>query len=308
MKGPCVTRTTHQKTTALHPRGHHFGEPVPALRPGQPPLQGGHPLRGSCSFLRGDLTPQGWRADGPRAHSPPGLSGPKGDSAAPRQCALGPSGPQPPGPGSPRPVRPPPRPFGHPGPALPQPPPQPLSPRHLGPSDLSGAPPPGPAPPPRPLSLPALRQRPAPRHPPKVRRCLKVFSDGMARQAGRGRRGAESRRPQAVAETAPTVATATALVFSQPAAASGDRRGVPGGGARSGPPPPPWRAWRKQGERSARGGVGAGGSGGGRRPAWGVRAPNQAVTRGNAPRRHARCCPRGRAAATRPRSCSRCRV
>lgn len=99
------------------------------------------------------------------------------------------------------------------------------------------------APPPQPLSPPGPGHHhphqpwPRRRHPPKVRRCLKVFSDGMAREAGP--RGGGSRLVQEAAATDPTVATATSLVSPQPAAASSDRRTAPGGGAEGGPTPPP---------------------------------------------------------------------
>lgn len=53
---------------------------------------------------------------------------------------------------------------------------------------------------------------PCPRHPPKVRRCLKVFSEGMAREAGWRRRGRGSRLLQEAAARVPTAATATSLV------------------------------------------------------------------------------------------------
>lgn len=157
----------------MHTRCHHFRVRAPA---------GARASRPHKTTLPGTARP------GRR-----GRQGPEGPSGCVSQAARGQeviqqrrvSAPSAPGPGPRRPAAP--RP---PGRALRPSPPQPRNARR--PLRPPSAPRPGS---PRPVSAsgappaPGLLSAAGPRHPPKVRRCLKVFSDGMSRQAGRRRSG-----------------------------------------------------------------------------------------------------------------------
>lgn len=195
------------------------------------------------------------QARGPRAHrSPPARRGlppprpPRGPQAAPAQTSprssrLGPSlGPsQCPGPRVPRPrrpaatgpARPPgsaPAPHGVPGPAA------------LHSSD------PGPA---APGALAATLTEGAA----LLESLLRRHGAGIWAAAATTRGSRRLLGAAAAAAANPTLAIATSLVSSQPAASSGDSQRVTEGRGQSRPGPPPWRAWRNTGEARS---VGAG--------------------------------------------------
>lgn len=171
-----------------------------------------------------------------------GCPGPGGDSAAPRLGALGPG-----------PRAPPPRRSSAPRPG---PPAVPASaPQRSAPASAPQRPEAR-----QPSAGLRLRSPPSPRpsvggRPAAPTEGSALFEGFLGRHVAAGWAAAKRsilRFQEAVAAVAaPTLATAASLVSPQPVAASGDPRGVPGGGARGGPTPPPWRVWRKGAPRVA---------------------------------------------------------
>lgn len=174
--------------------------------------------------LRPPGAPGSGSAPAPQAETPPGAGGsphedggrPRGAPPAPHDTPPAPQKPDPRGPGSPRLALP----IPHPGPSA--------APRLWGPLVVL---------PPHPLLLAS------PRGSPKVRRCLKLFSEGMAAARPPARRrllhGSGGGGQLRVAAPAPH--RRPQRLGRQLMAASRPGRALPAAGE----PPPPSRVWRR---------------------------------------------------------------